>query len=262
MKLSTSLLASFALFAAGAANASIIIAQDNFDDGKNAGTGWDKSWQFAQAPTATRQNPNPVAPASIANSSLVFVGNNDNAAVRKLAEKQDSSVFVDFTLSYSGVLGDNDFVGLWFGQSNSPNIGLKANCGDTKKNPGCTTDLFVRTGGSEGVFLSGSNLVAGQSYHVFGHMYKSNDLSNKQYDRFDAWYKLTGSDLVLGTAQATGNSNISNFNQIGFRSATIDGGVSVSIDNLRVSEVPEPGSIALMGLALAGLAAASRRKRS
>lgn len=262
MKISTSILASLAFFAAGAANATVITAQDNFSTNSSAGgAGWAAPWEFAPAAKPNKQNPNPLAPASITNSSLVFVGNDDNAAVRSLAADYASDVFVDFTISYSGELGGNDFVGLWFGQWNAPSIGLKANCGDGKKDTACTTDLFVRMGGSGGVFLSNSNLLAGQSYQVFGHLYKSLDATNKQYDRFDAWYQVTGSDLVAGTAQAKGNSNISSFDKLGFRSVNIDNGVQVSIDNLRVGEVPEPGSVALMGLALAGLAAAGRRKR-
>lgn len=262
MKLFTSLLASAALLATGAANASIITAQDNFNNGANGGTGWSGAWDFAPAEKPSKKNPNPIAPASIVNSSLVFVGSDDNAAYRNLSAMHNSAVFVDFTLTYSGELGANDFVGLWFDAFNGPNIGLKANCGDTKKGATCTNDLFVRTGGTDGVFLSNSTLVAGQSYQVFGHLYKSDDQPNKQYDRFDAWFKLAGSDLVLGTANAKGKSNISSFDQIGFRSMNIDNGVNVSIDDLRVSEVPEPGSVALMGLALAGFAAAGRRKRS
>jgi hypothetical protein len=261
MKLHTSIFASFALLLAGAANATVITAQDNFNNGASGGTGWDGNWQFEPAVKPNKQNPSPVAPASISNSSLVFVGNADNAAVRNLASLYTSDVFFDFTLTYSGALGDNDFVGMWFEKTNAPNIGLKANCGDSKKGSGCSTDLFVRMGGNEGVFLSNSSLLAGQNYQVFGHMYKSADQTNKSYDHFDAWFTLAGSNAVLGTAQARGNSNISSFDTLGFRSANIDGGVTVAVDNVRMGEIPEPGSVALMGLALVGLAAARRRKQ-
>ena len=39
---------------------------------------------------------------------------------------------------------------------------------------------------------------------------------------------------------------------LGFRSANLDNKLNVSIDNLRGANVPEPGSLAPMGLALAG----------
>ena len=254
MKLSTSFIAALAFAASGAANATIVTAQDNFDSA-TSGAGWDGNWTLAGA---KRNKP---APATITGSSLVFAADADDAAKRTLANAQDSDVFIDFTLAYSGVLGANDFVGMWFHNWNGPNIGLKANCGISNQST-CTTDLFVRTSGSGGYFLEGSNLEAGKSYQVFGHLYKSGEKGSNHYDRFDAWFKETGTDMVSKVVTAKDKSSLTSFDTLGFRSANIDNNVTVSVDNLRVANVPEPGSLALMGLAFAGLAAARRRQRA
>jgi hypothetical protein len=253
MKLTRPLFAALAFAMAGTASANIVTAESNFNS-TASGSGWNGAWSLVAA------TPKTPSPASIVNSSLVFTGNADNAAVRKLDSVQTSDVFVDFSLQYSGVLGGNDFVGLWFGSSNGPSIGLKANCGDTSATPKCTNDFFVRTGGSDGFFLAGSNLVAGQSYQLFGHLYKSGDKGN-DYDRFDAWFKNSSTGVVSSIITATGNNSLTRFDTLGFRSVNIDNKVAVKIDSLRISEVPEPGSLALMGLAFAGFAAARRRKR-
>ena len=247
MKLITTLIASFAFMAAGAAHADIVSANDNFD---GASSGWKSDWQLAGGK---------VAPAAIklsgGDTALVITGNNDNAAVRTLAERQSADVFVDFTLQYSGTLGANDFVGLWFGSSAGPNIGLKANCG---VDGACTNDLFVRLSGSGGTYLLMSDLQAGTSYALSGHLYKSG--TSKFYDRFDAAFKPTGSSIAGAKVTARGNSNVTSFVDIGVRSANIDKGVTVTLDDLRIAEVPEPASVALFGLALAGFAVMRRRK--
>ena len=233
------------------ANAGIVVAHDNFD---GASAGFNGNW----GTDITAAKSKPALTTVDGNKSLTFGSNNDRAAWWNLAETQTGGIIVDFSFSYTGTLGNNDFMGLWLGNADGPSFGLKSNCG----NGSCTNDLYVRTVGTDGPWLLGSDLVAGQSYHLLGYLTKTS--GSDYYNSFAAWMNPTAYEMTSLTGAdkiATGASKIKSVSEIGIRTVNIDNKVKVSIDNLRVSEVPEPASLSLFGLALAGLGLASRRKR-
>ncbi|WP_137175630.1 PEP-CTERM sorting domain-containing protein [Massilia sp. HP4] len=199
-------------------------------------------------------------------TSYEFTGkDNYSAATIKAPIDYTNGVLVDFKLSYTGVFPKNAFTALWFNDSSAsegykgPQIGLKANC-DGK----CTNDLFVRASGTTGEkYFTKSNIepaVEGQFAHLYAYLYKSTETGN--YDRMSAWYNPSNDDLKKltdGHINLEFDSGFKSFDTIGFRTANLGSSV-VSIGDLRINEVPEPGSVALMGLALAGLVAARRRR--
>lgn len=242
-----------------------VVAADNFEQaavgsvvGSTGGTGWATGWQSGlngNAPTVV----NPVSDMQ-GNQSLQFSANSNTAAFRNLGAIVSGDVLVRFEFQYSGVLGANDFLGFYFGTANTgndgPNLGLKANCGGACAG---SQDGFVRLG-TTSQFLANSDLVAGQTYVLFGHLYKTSD--SVTYNNFDAWLNPTDAEMLALTtpdAQARGASSVASFSSIGFRTANLSDGVTVRVDDISLSAIPEPATITLFGAALLGLAGMRRR---
>lgn len=238
------------------AKATTVVASDNFNaktgsvTAQTGGTGWASGWQSGLTPAPT------VVTQSAGDNALQMSTTSVNAAYRDLSVAMTGDIFVRYTFQYSGKLETNDFLGLWFGNSDGPNIGMKANCGDGT----CANDAFTRTNmGETAKMINPSDLSPLTSYVLFGHLYKS--IGSTNYNRFDAW--LNPSSLEMATlinpdARAAGNSSMSSVSRIGFRTFNLNG-VTVQVDDIEVSAVPEPGSMALLGAAL--LAAGGLRRR-
>jgi hypothetical protein len=211
------------------------------------------------------------------NSALGFFNqNNPNLAVRSLASSfSGNQVFVDFYLQIdNGSLTNNDFLAFWFDSTlnpgnadhtSRPNFGIKADEGVPTK----TNDVFGRLSGSGGPFVSNSNIGSStnnshldKTYHIVALLSKTTG----NYNQLDLWLNPLVTELSTPDLRTTGNSGLASFDKIGFRSANLDTGDSVLIDNLRLSttwneamNIPEPATLALLGIGFAGIGLRARK---
>ncbi|MGX4640878.1 PEP-CTERM sorting domain-containing protein [Massilia sp. SYSU DXS3249] len=221
--------------------------------------------KFAQAALAALSFAGIMHSASavvITSTPQTFNTNGNAVATFDIDDTYNGNVLIDFSFSYTGTLANNTFAGLWFGNWQAANIGLKANC-ETPAGNCKTQDVFVRTQGDKGPWVPDSNLVAGQTYKIVGYLQKVD--GSKYYNRFDAWLNPGTMNLAeLATIKhATGTgggAKLTSFDTMGIRTANISS-QTVTFSNINIAQIPEPGSVALMALALACMGAAARRKR-
>jgi hypothetical protein len=245
-----------------------LIAADDFSYGlgalnnDNGGSGWAGGWTAGSGASIV----DPTVDLSD-NRALSISANNDNLAWRTLASSYSGSeLYVSMLMQVgSGAVTSNDFVSLWFdsittgAHTTRPQIGIKADISGNN-------DIFARTTGAAGSFAPDSNVVAGQTFLIVGKLSKTG--SSSTYNQFDLWFNPTGSDFASPDATFSGNSGLTSLSMLGLRSANLDSGDTVLIDNLRlgtawsdVSAVPEPSSVALSALGMVVLMSYRRRRR-
>lgn len=196
------------------------------------------------------------------NTSHTYSTNSDTIATYKLGTAQTGSILVDFDFSYTGTLGNNDFLGFWFGApakaSTNPSFGLKANGGDGTT----TSDLFARTNGTAGNFVKNSDLKAGTTYNLMAYLTKTK--GSATYDMIQLWVDPTAAEMasLTGADVSYSGASFASFDTVGFRTANIDNRVTLTVSDLTVSAVPEPATLSLMGLAAAGMGFLRRRKNA
>lgn len=224
-----------------------LLAIDDFESyaigsvaGQNGGTGWGGSWTGI----ANRQQLIDVSSQPLrydapneefiagGERALQLSGSDNLAATRPVAQAYSGDVvYVSMLMRFQLAPGNNKFAALWFDQtgfSNIPNIGIKTNRGTG----GGPEDLFVRTRTNNDVYTMA--VENGVSYLLVGRLSKSTPGANQPYDSYELWVNpiSLSEQPALADVVSVGDSTVSSFAQIGFRTENLTATDLVTLDRI------------------------------
>ncbi len=173
--------------------------------------------------------------ATVVGGAMQVAGNSDSLATRQLATSISRDVLVDFELTLAaGAIDRNDFLGLWFGNFNGPNIGMKGNC---DMSSGCTSDLFC----------AHQRLIRGlQHRSELGRHRASGGPARKTgtsnvFNRYSLWVDPTRRRVRHPDGRRRGLHRLLRpglVQQHRLPAVNLDGGDRLRIDNLKISLIP------------------------
>lgn len=247
------------LFLVGFANASII-GVDDFEsystgglDGLNGGSGWSGGWT---AVDSVLEVANPIDPLE-GDRSLLFTGSDNSAASRQLSEtfgddagEDEFYVSMLFRLD-AGTPIDNMFAVLWVdnvpsgSHTDAPNVGLKMNEGG-----GGSDDLVARLSlQDEMLFVEDIGSPPTSTYMLVARFYKD---TGAEFSNMEFWVNSTDESSPDAVGEYQGNGTlIESFNYVGFRTANVDNGAEILVDNIILGTtfddvIPEPVAVSLI----------------
>jgi len=280
------------------------IASDSFAytvptelNGKSGGSGWSGPWTAVTSDTEvvdlTGGTPLRYSTGTWlldgGNQALQITGasNQGNLAYRSLASSHGDDAWISFLVRWeAGVVNNNDFLVFWFDNVASgyhtdvPNIGIKGN------EAGAGPEDFVvrlRLGPNDDYAGAITPPETSNAHLVVGHLYKTGSSTN--YNAFEMWVDPTMTDRVGDRSASnfvyaiddTGNTSLASFDMLGMRSANLDSGDVILIDELRLGDtmldvvsggvggapplVPEPVTMAGLVLGIGALGGYVRRRR-
>ncbi|MBC2596222.1 hypothetical protein H5P28_18290 [Ruficoccus amylovorans] len=214
-------------------------------NGNNGGTGWSGAWTGSGGQNVVDTSANPLSytvnggnTVTGGGKSLQLSGTSEYAAYRDLSSAQTGAIYISYLMRVEGTtIENNDFASMWLNNPGTastnpgPSTGFKANNGDGAG----TEDFFIRPyhDGTNAGYAGDVNL--GETYLVVA-KFEASGANGDLYDTFSLWINPDAWDENNADVTYTGASYIDELTRLGFRSANLDHGTTVLIDNFTTTD--------------------------